>query len=190
MKVGRDLITSLNDDNERARTCKNRYPRLRDSLLIGHPWNFAIKRVSLAATLVTPEFDYTTEFQLPNDCLRVLNTDLVDLPPSSDIQVTTTFGVELPEFMIEGDKLLADASSVKIRYISAVTDVSKFSEHFANTLELYLAADIAYKFTNSVTLAAELKKAFVEQFSLARSYDAQESGKTGVQTNLWIDARL
>lgn len=189
-KVGADSISSLDEDSERARICKTRYAMCRDELLGSHPWNFALARVELAQTINTPEFDYTYEYQLPSDLIRVIKTDTLDIPPSSDKRVTTTFGFDLPDWRIEGDKLLTNEGEIKIVYIKRETDVSKFSPMFAETLALRLAADFAYKLTNDLNLSREIRAAYTNQFALARSYDAQESANDTVSTNDWVNSRL
>ena len=190
LKVGRDLISSLDDDNERARVVKNRYALVRDELLTSHPWNFALPSLQLAVTLNTPIFDYSKEFQLPDDVLRILKTDLSEVPPSSDKRVTTTFGFDLPAWKIEGDKLLANDGTVRILYIKRITDTSKFSSTFAEALALRLALDIAYRMTNDLNLVESLKQSYQVQLSLARSYDAQESDADNIATNDWLNSRL
>lgn len=190
VKVGRDLITSIDDDNERARVCKSRLPFTRDEVLRSHPWNFALKRVALAKTLVTPEFDYTSEFQLPSDVLRVIKTNLISSFQASDKKVTTTFGYLTPAWVIEGDKLLSNDDSVKILYIARLTDVSKWPSDFGEVVALRLAAELAYKFTNSRGVAQDLFAQYKDALALARSFDAQEGDPDNIKTNDWLNARL
>ena len=54
IKVGAGRILSLNDDSERALLMKEQYPKLRDDLIFAHPWNFATKRETLAASVTPP----------------------------------------------------------------------------------------------------------------------------------------
>ena len=48
-KLGAESIVSLTQDSENARACNLCYEPIRDAELRAHPWNFAIKRASLAA---------------------------------------------------------------------------------------------------------------------------------------------
>lgn len=190
VKVGRDLITSIDDDNERARVCKNRLPFVRDEVLRAHPWNFALKRVALAKTLVTPEFDYSSEFQIPNDVLRIIKTNLITSFQASDKKVTTTFGSYTPAWIVEGDKLLSNDDSVKILYIARVTDVSKWPSDFGEVVALRLAAETAYKFTNSRSMSQDLYAQYKEALAFARAFDAQEGDPDDISTIDWVTSRL
>jgi len=58
IKLGAETITTFEDDNKRARLCKNQYPLMRDKLLRSHPWNFNTKRVELGLLAAAPEFGY------------------------------------------------------------------------------------------------------------------------------------
>ena len=190
IKLGRDLVTSIDDDNESARVCKARLPFVRDEVMRSHTWNFATKRVALAKTLNTPVYDYTNEFQLPSDVLRVITTNLIDFPFGSDKTVTTTFGVASPPWVIEGDKLLANDSEVKILYIFRQTDISKWTSDFGEVCAFRLAVDLCYRLTQNTALLKELKADFKHQLALARAFDAQEKGPDSVSTTDWIDARI
>lgn len=175
IKLGASRILSLEDDSKEARLCKEMFPRLRDELLYAHPWNFAIKRQELAKTANTPVFDFDSEFQLPNDLLRVLTTDL----PVNEL------------YAIEGDKFLTNSSSVKIRFIFRQTDVSKWSAGFREVMSFRLAADLAYPLVQSVNLSNKMHKLFRLQLSQARSFDAQEGfSQNQVDASSWINERF
>lgn len=173
IKVGSDRIISLGDDNERARIVSEQYPKVRDELLRSHPWNFAIARVQIAST-GTPLFEYTHEFQLPSDCLRVLGTDLY----SGD------------EFKIEGRKILSNNGLIKIKYLKRITDVTLFDANFAETLACKLAADICYRLTNSASQAAQLYQLYVKTLQDARSFDAQEGTADRIISDEWLLTRF
>ncbi len=173
IKVGADRIISLTDDVERARVVAEQYPKVRDELLRSHPWNFAIARVEIAST-GTPEFEYDNEFLLPSDCLRVLKTDL----PDGD------------DFKIEGRKVLANTSSLKIKYIKRITDVNYFDSNFTEALALRLAYDTAYRITNSSTQAASLYQLYSAALRDARSFDAQEGSADRIISDEWLNSRF
>jgi len=173
IKVGADRIISLTDDTERARVVAEQYPKARDEMLRAHPWNFAIARVELGST-GTPEFEFDNEFLLPSDCLRVLKTDLGD----DD------------EYKIEGRKLLTNNSSIKIKYIKRITDVSMFDASFTEVLAIRLAYDIAYRITNSSTQATALYQLYSLALRDARSFDAQEGSADRIISDEWLNSRF
>src|SRR3546814_6931193 len=70
--LGQKTITSLEDNSQAARLCVESYGPTRDAVLRDHPWNCAIARADLAALSEAPAFEFGRQFQLPPDCLRVL----------------------------------------------------------------------------------------------------------------------
>ena len=71
-KVGQGAITSLSDGTKSAKLCNRNWPLVRDRVLRSHPWNFAVKRTTLAASETAPDWGYTAKFPIPTDCLRIL----------------------------------------------------------------------------------------------------------------------
>ena len=173
IEVGADTIASLSDNNDKARTLNEQYNKHRRHLLYSHPWNFSIKRVEVSADVTNPEFKWAKRFALPADCLRVLET-------SEDPN----------EWHVEGRFIVANCESLKIAYISDITNAAHFSEGFAKALALKLAASVAYKFTQSTTLKDELEKKYLRELSFARSFDAQESVGDRVYADNWLNSRF
>jgi hypothetical protein len=173
IKVGADRITSLTEDTQRARLVNEQYNKCRKELLRSHPWNFATKRTELAALVQEPEYEYSYQFQLPADCLRVLKTNLYSDEP----------------FKIEGRLLLCDSNTIKILYIKDETDTSKFDASFDETLALRIAADIAYTLSGSATLANGLMEAYKYSLKDARSFDAQEGSADRIIADEWLVTR-
>ena len=135
VKIGAARINSLDDETKGAKLCKEQYNKLRKKLLRSHPWNFAIRGVALADSGATPVsiFEFTNEFTLPNDVLRVLGTNLL----------------EVQDWVIETNNdndivLLCNSSSVTIRYVKNVTDTTFFPPDFEEALALLIAADLAF----------------------------------------------
>lgn len=173
IKLGVERISALTEPNKRAILCNEQYPKIRDSVLYSHPWNFAIKRVTLALTATTPEFGFSSEFQLPSDNLRVLNLD------SSSIK-----------WAVEGDKLLADAAAVKARIIWRNTDVSTYTPKCNEALALRLAAELAFPLTQSNNFAKQILDQYEKFLMDARSFDAQEGTPEELEADEWVNSRL
>lgn len=172
-KLGAERIISLDADNNRARLMKEQYEKIRDDLLYAHPWNFAIARVSIAALTDAPLSDFAYQLQLPNDCLRVVDTDL-----PRDVS-----------WNVEGRLLLCDYSPVIIKYIKKETDTSKYTPGFIEVLACKIAADCAYSITQSTTLTEQMNKKYEFQLRQARSFDAQESVGDRVYADSWLNSR-
>jgi hypothetical protein len=172
LKIGSERITSLTENNKRAILANEQYPKLRDEVLRAHPWNFAIRRVEVAALDTTPASEWDFYYQLPNDCLRVLDID-----------------VDGAEWKVEGRYLATNEDTVVIKYITQITDVSYFDTIFCETLALRLAADLAYPITNSLQLSTAMWNAYNAQLRLCRSMDAQEGSPDQLAADTWTDVR-
>lgn len=135
--LGTGNIISLDEQfNDNAKLCKRWYDVTRKSLLKDLNASFAIKRRTLAVLSSTPVYGRTYQYQLPSDCIKLLN---VDSP------------LDIQDYQIEGNKLLYDNNSeLNIRYIYDCQDVSLFDDEFIECLALYIAANICLKVTQDV----------------------------------------
>ena len=163
--LGGDPITSLADDTKEGRACNRVYEQTRDQLLRDHPWNFAIKRASLAANATAPEYEYTNAFDFPDNTLRIIDVDTTE------------------EWAVEGRQIVTDGvAPLQIVYIERVADPNLFDAKFIEAYSLRLAADIAYDITASQTVAATAEQKFASMMKEARLIDGQESLS-------WLDSR-
>ena len=176
-KLGVDLISSLSDTSKAAILCNEQYDKKRQQLLRSHPWNFAIKRASLAKLVSVPSFEYSSEFQLPNDCLRVLRIN------------DNNFGANYPRWVIEGNKLLANVDSVKIKYVCDLTDTGLFDENFSEALAFLIASDLSYALVQSASLSKAMLDMHTQILRDARSFDAQEGTPEDFGSDAWTNAR-
>lgn len=173
IKIGADRISSLSEDNKRAQICKEQFEKCRDEVLQAHPWNFALKRASLARLVKVPAFEYPHAFQLPLDCLRVVKTQDYNI-----------------QYKVEGDQLLTFSDSIQIQYISKVTDPTRYTPAFREALACRLAADIAYAIVQSVQLTKTMTDLYEHQLRRARSMNAQEGTPDSIIADDWIMARF
>jgi hypothetical protein len=61
------------------------YDDLKKGFESSYPWNFTKKRASLARLIATPEFGWDYAYQIPSDCLKILEIyDSVDGDPITD----------------------------------------------------------------------------------------------------------
>lgn len=177
IKVGSELITTLSDDNKRARACNEQYAKCRDEVLSAHPWNFTIARKELAVTANTPSWNWTYEYAIPSDVLRILEMDggdpwAVEVNPTSGAKVVVT-----------------DSSDCFIKYIRKTTDTTLWSPYFDEVLAIRLAADLAYHLVQSTSLMQSLTEMYMKMLSQARSYDAQEGTAPELDDNDWLNSR-
>jgi len=151
-----DPITSLDDQNQQARVMSSIYYDSLDDYLEGHDWNFAMVRTTLSGSEETPNHTYDYAFTLPSGCLRV---------------VSDQYGYD---YKVEDNLLLTNESSINIKYISSVTDVSKYSYSFIIAFGLKLAIEACYSLTGNSALQDRLEKRFKKDDYKARVWDARE----------------
>lgn len=176
--LGADRITSLTDNSENARRLNAIYDYCLEDVLRAHPWNFAIVRQQLALLATTPVFGYDYEFQLPGNCLRVI-----------EVNDGTNL---ITDFKIEGRKLLTGEDSVSIKFIGNVTDPNQYTSQFIFVFSTRLAAEIAYAVTNNKATAELITKLYMDRLQQAKETDAQESDSVNtIDEDLWtIEKRI
>ena len=171
-KLGERKITSLDDDVKTARECKRAFELVRDAVFRDHPWNSLLARASLAALSEAPAWGFATQFQLPVDCLRVLEADT-----SHDWQV-------------EGRKILSDAGApLNILYVRQETDPTQYDLLLVEALAARLAAELAEALTQSNTKKEAAERQYLDVLSRARRADAQEGTARQLTRSTWLEAR-
>ena len=156
-QLGAASITALTDNSKNARLCNERYNTVRDSVFRSHPWNSLIKRIQLAQNTATPVYGFSYQFNLPSDCLRVLTIDAYN-----------------SDFKVEGRKILCNESSIKLIYVSQVTDPNEMDVLLRETIAAALAADIAYAITANLQVTKLMQERYEFKISEARHADASE----------------
>jgi len=153
--IGADRITSLDDNSEQAVLCKLNYATSRDTVLESREWTFAVKRFSLTPTGVTPEFNWGNAFSLPTEILRVISVERESVVGSNEL--TSNFVEhEQMNWVREGNEVLSDWDSIKIRAIIRIEDTTLFSPSFVHVLAARLAADLCIPITRSKTLQQQM----------------------------------
>lgn len=175
-RLGADRIASLGEDSENARAVNDVHETVRDAVLRLHPWNCALTRASLAADAAVPAWGHAYQYTLPADpyCLRVWR-----------------LAESATAFKIEGRKLLTNASApLKILYIARLTDPELFDAGLTVAMAAALAAEIAFRLTNSRTAEDAMHKWFEQTLARARSADAQEGTPEPIEADEFQTSRL
>lgn len=154
--LGQPLIQSLEQTTPPAAVfAATLYQSTLDEVLRAHPWNFAIDRVELAPLAAAPAYGYQFTFQRPADWLRTLETSA-------------------PDFRHEGKRILANVSSLQLRYVRRVTDLTEWDALAAAAAARNLAAKLAYPLTKSNTVQEAQWQMYVAILKQAKGVDAQE----------------
>lgn len=181
-RIGNDVaLESFSGTDKPARLCALHYPMARDAVLAAHPWNFAIRRVDLAAESTAPAFEYLYRFPLPSDCLKVIRTEDESAGYLDDYRIEST---------ASGRMLLSNSSAAAIEYIARVEDVALFSPLFVDVLAQRIAAELAPAFADSASMAQQFWQIYEAKLREARSVDAQEGTPRQFIVDEWVVARI
>lgn len=176
-KIGSIRIMSLDDATQPARYCKLFYAQGRDEVLRCHDWNFATARATLSQLASAPAFGWAYQYQLPTDCLRVLQLNAYEHRESR------------PPYVVEQGKLLTDQDAANILYTSRVEDANLFDPLFIKALSIKLASDIVTPLTGSRSQAAELMQEFEGLLkNLASAQDSKEGRPK--RKPAWVESDL
>ena len=174
-RITGDRITNatVGTDSEEEIECSLAFPIIRDALLEAHPWNFAEKRAVLASLVETPAFEFNFFYQLPADFITALQM--------YDTSET---------YVIEGDRLLTNATTVQLRYTAQIQTEGNFSPMFVNVLYLRLAAHLATVFPKSAAMASVIEAEEEKVFARAKQRDAQQGTNRRMRIkNGFVDIR-
>ena len=177
-KIGAQRIVAITDDTKAAKSLRAIWDMQRDVELAAHPWSFAMTRVQLPALLTAPDYGWARSFQLPADCLRI-------------VEVGENWTLYLPSeagefFQIEGTKILCDESSpLRMRYIKQVTNTGEFPALFAEALACGLAAELALDSTDSQSDRKSAWDEYAVAISQARRANAIEKPPQRIVEDEW-----
>ena len=165
--VGATNIIARAEDSKSARITNQRYDYIRDAVLRAPPWNCAISRATIAPDADSPDFGFTNQFTLPTDpyCLRVLRLENLDV-----------------DFRGEGRKIHCDEDTVKVIFISRVTDPNEYDQLLIEAIAARLAADSSYALAQSSTLTSTMWQLYESKLSEARFIDATEGTPGAIQS--------
>lgn len=161
LMLGAETINSFSDADalDRAKLASNLYEPNRNKLLRSHPWNCAVKRVVLAPDAIPPVFGYGQQFQLPSDCLRVLEV------------CENGHGID---YRVEGRSIQADTTVLQLRYIYKNTDENTWDDQLVDLMTLLMAMRMAYPITQSTTQEQSRMQEFQMALRIAKAVDGQE----------------
>ena len=178
--LGASTISALTDDSKNARLCNQRYENVRDRVFRSHAWNCLTKRVQLAQDSDAPVIEYTYQYTLPTDCLRVLKVH----------NGTTDSIASAIDYKVEGRKIKSDEGTIYLIYIAIDTDPNNYDSYLRESISHQLAADLAYAITSNATLANNYMVRADERLREARFIDATENSLGTIESSEFTDARL
>jgi hypothetical protein len=172
LKVGADTIASLDTSTSNteaeirsAKLCNIFFDQAIEEVVRIYGWNCAIKRNIPSLLSDTPTFEFKYAFQLPNDCIRVLN--VYDTSEAYDDRV---------KYVIEGRTILCDQNKIYLKYTHVPTDISSLDPLTTQVLILKLAIMLAVPLQHELKMSQALINEY-EKIVLpyARSVDTFEN---------------
>lgn len=187
VKLGTNTINTRLDQSTAAIVFNTRYESVRDAELRRNLWRFAIKRVELSALSSVPlGTQFTTEFQLPSDYLR-----LVQVAESYVSSQTNYRTVDESLYSIEGRKLLTNwPAPLLIRYVYRVEDTSQFDATFKEVLAARLAYECCETIVGSSSKKGDIWKDYQQALDEAKQSNAIEVYPQVQPDESWIMARI
>lgn len=187
-KIGSTRITALTDNVKAAREINAIFELRRDYLLRTHNWSFAMTRANLPALDETPAWGYTTLYQLPTDCLRVVQVnDTWVVPGLADY----TSGPDSEPYKITGRRIETDIGApLKLRYIKRVTDPAQFDAAFVEVFASDLADQVCEALTQSNTKREATRAVLRQSLLEAVRSNAIELPPEAIPDDSWILSRL
>lgn len=180
-KLGEARIISLTDSTKAATTIASMYDSVRDDELRAHLWHFAKTRAKLAALSTPPLFGFAYAFQLPSDCLRLIQVGDMLVYPRMD-----TRGL----FSIEGRQILTDIGpSLSLRYIKRVEDPNLFDASFIESFSCRLAVESCESLTQSATKRQLAAAEYDAAIRRAVRANAIERPSQAIADDSWLESR-
>lgn len=161
LEIGQPPITDITDGSADAVTCSLVFDNVVDSVVASKYWSKVRQRAELAPLVDPPEYEFTTQFQLPADFLQELSINDRDI---GDI-----------EYAIEKDKLLISTSSVFIKYIQRQPNPELWGIQLQTAIIYLLSARIAYKITGDAKLQ-EMKYGLYQAWTRAAASTDNKQG--------------
>jgi len=186
-KLGDLRILNLTDNTKPAREVNAVFDMTRDYLQRRFSWRFCIKRANLAADTTTPLWDWSYQYQIPSDCMRILQVG--QWYPSPDLSDLISTGGQ--EYVLEGKYILSNqAGPLKLRYLSRVTDPVQFDAAFDMAFSAYLAYILAEPLTASPEQKQMAYNDYRNSIKDAVIANAIENPPESLADQTWILARL
>ncbi len=180
-RIGALTIDNVETDTTpQAIQCRLHYEQTRDSLIRSYPWRFASGRETLTVSATTPDFEWDFQYPLPGDFMA-----------DKSIYEGRFTANNFRNYALEGNFLLTNESTMEIRYVKKVTDVSKFDPLFVKVFILQLADVLIGPLAGGdPRIQKKIDDAIDKLMPDVRALDGQETNTAGrVESSTWNDAK-
>lgn len=181
-KIGAKRIGAYGETTSKeGREVLAAWDRVRQAELRKYPWNFAVTRASIAASVLTPEWGFDQCFEKPAECLRII--EVFGARSADDYQV---------ESLADGTQVIACdfAAPLLVRYIRDVTNVGAWDATFAEAFASKLGMELAPTITDSSVKTDRAQADYKQAIKDAGFDDAVENPPEDRPEDDWNMARL
>ena len=172
IRVGSEAIGSLLDTNERAIAVSTSINFIRVEVLRAHSWNCVTTRAQLSKNVTDPLWGFDSAYDLPADCLRVIDVD-------TDLQ----WRVEGRQILIDGD------ADIDVLYLKDETDPTQYDSMLTAAFVVRLAVEICERITDSRTKREFLWQEYQLLLDDAKARDGEEQSPVEFEEDDWVTVR-
>jgi hypothetical protein len=146
-RIGASVTMDAFGNDKNARACANAFELVVKEVSRSGEWNCLKKRGELARLGTAPIFGWSYAYQLPVDCLAV-------------VQLNGWDGYQEDVFDIEGTKLLTNATEAKVQYVTYISDPTKWDSLFTSAVVALLASRVAITLRQDEGLSGALMQEY------------------------------
>ena len=184
--LGEARITSLSDPGDAAGLARSLYESVRDAEISRYSWNFARDRVMLPLSNDTPAFGWTYQYQLPSDCLRVLEAG-----PWPAVLMDDYIAAENRAWLVEGRNLLTNQGPpLNLVFLRRVEDPTFYPPAFVEVLAAKLAVRMCERRGGSNSKRELAWKEYDLALKQAKRIDAIQLPPQRPADGEWLQAHL
>ena len=189
--LGAASISSLTQQNARARAANIHFVPCRDEVLRAADWNFALITKALALLADDEDDDDAVDgwiyaYGIPTKCLRVVrifsDSEGLDIKnPSKWREMRTPTTKQLA--------IYTDVEDAQAEYVMRIEDSSQFDPSFINALACRLAWALAMPVTSDKALAAQMRESYFLALVNAAQLGHDEGHQQGEASTSYVDSR-
>lgn len=173
-----------------AEKCERFYPIARDAALEMRNWSFALKRVQLAQ-VPDNATHWAFKYALPSDIIRPIAIPVPGFAFNVEF-LPSAIGSTKPnssDFITEGGFLYTNTDDAQLLYLFRLTDVTKFTPLFVNSVAWLLASYLAGAITRDMDIKQWCYQMFERELGLSAQSMANGSQTTNHHVPSWISSR-
>lgn len=186
-QLGQEPISSLEQDDERARRLRLFYDPVRREVLRTHNWSFACTQADLA--LLEPQTngqstDYV--YAYPQDCLFLRKVYAGGNCGKTNGPVAFK---ELYRQACQARVIICQVPQARAEYTRDVTDTTIFDPAFVKAFSLALAADLAVALSADMALAQRILQSYMLALDEARRSNMTENYEIRQGKSAFVESR-